>query len=373
MKIIKFISVIIACLILFSSCSDSKKNQEIKPEYVTSETVKTEYIRAVWLTCYELSDMLEQGSEENFTDKIKDFFEICIGKSINTVFVHVRPFCDSFYPSDIFEWSEFSKSSSGKTPDFDPLKIIVDFSKVYGVSVHAWINPYRVSYDPDFNINHSIGDFAFRCEEGVFLDPSSVDAQKLVLDGVREILENYNVDGIHIDDYFYPQTSGNFDEHSYNSYRKEGGKLSVSTWRRENVNSLVCAMYSLVRSLKPDAVFSISPTGDIIKNKLSHYADVELWCSVNGYADWIIPQLYYGFEHDKMPFEKTAEKWLELTGNSNVKLVCGLASYKQGQTDRLAGNGQNEWVDNNDIIERQEEYVISNGYDGYALFSYSSL
>ena len=372
MKIIRVLSVVI-CVVLFTACSDNKKIPEYQTETVTSETVITENIKAVWLTCYELSDMLEQGTEEDFTDKIEEFFGICIAKNVNTVFVHVRPFCDSFYPSVIFEWSEFSKSASGKTPDFDPLKIIVDYSNNYGVSVHAWINPYRVSYDNNIQIDHSIGDFAFRCEDGVFLDPSSLEAQKMVLDGVREILENYNVDGIHIDDYFYPQTSEKFDEHRYNSYRENGGNLSVNNWRRENVNSLVSAMYSLVHSLKPNAVFSISPTGDIVKNKQSHYADVELWCSVNGYADWIIPQLYYGFEHDKMPFEKTADKWLKLTENSNVKLVCGLASYKQGQKDILAGNGREEWIKNKDVIERQAEYVIGKGYDGYALFSYSFL
>ncbi|MBR4050998.1 MAG: family 10 glycosylhydrolase [Clostridia bacterium] len=317
--------------------------------------------------------MFKKGTKEYFSDKITEVFELCNDKNINTLFVQVRPFCDSFYPSDLFEWSDFAKSSSGKTPDFDPLEIIVDIADDYGVSVHAWINPYRVSYSSDFDIKQSISSFAFSCDKGVFLDPSSVEAQKLVLDGVREILENYNVDGIHIDDYFYPLTKENFDENSFKAYRDSGGKLSKNNWRRENVNSLVAAMYSLVHSVKPEAVFSISPAGDIRKNKLSHYADVELWCSHNGYADWIVPQIYYGFEHETMPFEDTAGDWLKLAENGSVKMICGLASYKLGQPDKGAGSGENEWVFGSDIIRRQTEFVRNIGYDGYALFSYSSV
>lgn len=370
---IKFLLVCLCCFFLLSSCTVSNQNNEYQSKPTPSETEKTEQIRAMWLSCYELFEMFKEGTREYFFDEITEVLELCHDKNINTLFVQVRPFCDALYPSEIFDWSEFAKSSSGKIPDFDPLEMVVDISEGYGVSVHAWINPYRVSYNSDFEMMQNISSYAFSCEEGVFLDPSSVEAQKLVLDGVREILENYDVDGIHIDDYFYPQTKDNFDENGYKAYRDCGGKLNKNSWRRENVNSLVAAMYSLVHSVKSEAVLSISPAGDIRKNKLSHYADVELWCSRSGYADWIIPQLYYGFEHETMPFEKTADKWLKLAENSDVKLICGLASYKQGQPDKGAGSGENEWVDGTDIIIRQTEYVNSIGYEGYAFFSYSSV
>ena len=124
---------------------------------------------------------------------------------------------------------------------------------------------------------------------------------------------------------------------------------------------------------KADAVFSISPTGNIRKNKSSHYADVELWLSRKGFTDWIVPQIYYGFEHEDMPFENVAKEWLKLSEDSSVKLVCGLAAYKQGEADNGAGRGKNEWTENGDVISRQIEYTYSLGYDGYALFSYSSV
>ncbi|MBQ2963263.1 MAG: family 10 glycosylhydrolase [Clostridia bacterium] len=367
----KRILAVICCLFLLPSCAVSNQNEDSQTEAVTCDTPNNEQIRAMWLSCYELSEMFEKGTREYFSDKVCELFEVCKIKNINTLFVQVRPFCDSLYPSEIFEWSKFAESSSGTLPNFDPLEIIVDTAADYGVSVHAWINPYRVSYDSSAEISKAIEGFAFSCEEGVFLDPSSVEAQKQVLEGVREILENYDVDGIHIDDYFYPQTDNNFDKAAYEAYLDCGGKLSKNDWRRENVNSLVSALYSLVHSAKTDAVFSISPAGDIRKNKTVHFADVELWCTVKGYADWIVPQIYYGFEHEKMPFKKIADKWLKLAEKGNVKIICGLASYKQGKADNGAGSGENEWVNDNDVISGQTKYINSIGYGGYALFSYS--
>lgn len=369
----KFILLLLCTFLLVPSCAVNNQSSLSQNNQTQAEEVKNEQVRAMWLSCYEMSAMFKKGTREYFFDEIVEVFELCKNENINTLFVQVRPFCDSLYPSEIFEWSEFSKSSSGSTPDFDPLEIIIDMAYNYGVSVHAWINPYRVSYDSSKEISKTIESFAFSCDEGVFLDPSSIQAQRFVLEGVREILENYSVDGIHIDDYFYPQTKENFDENSYNEYRENGGKLSKNNWRRENVNSLVAALFSLVHSVRSEAVFSISPAGDIKKNKINHYADVELWCSRNGYADWVIPQIYYGFEHETMPFEEAAGDWLKIAGNGSVKLICGLASYKQGQADKGAGSGENEWIENADIIIRQKEFVRVTGYDGYALFSYSAV
>ena len=369
----KFSAVLVLCFVLLSSCSVGQESYEPETHPTYDYYEKEHSIKAMWLSCYELSPMFEKGTEESFYTGMTEVFEVCKAHGINTLFVQVRPFCDAIYPSEIFDWSEYARSSNGSVPNFDPLEIILTLAESYSIAVHAWINPYRVSYDPEYIAPEATQGFAVSCGAGVYLDPSSVDAQCFVLDGVREILEHYDVDGIHIDDYFYPQTEDNFDEKSYSEYRENGGKLSKNNWRRENVNSLVAAMYSLVHSLKPDAVFSISPTGNIRKNKSSHYADVELWLSRKGFADWIVPQIYYGFEHEDMPFENVAKEWLKLSEDSSVKLVCGLAAYKQGEADNGAGRGKNEWTENGDVISRQIEYTYSLGYDGYALFSYSSV
>ena len=370
----KFLIIfLMCCLFSLCSCISNDENIENNVEHQSLQTEHNQQIRALWLSCYELSPMFKNGTKDFFKTEIIKVFEKCKINNINTLFVQVRPFCDSFYPSSIFDWSAFSLSDSGEVPDFDPLQIIIDIAENYDISIHAWINPYRVSYDENYNNNQNISNFAFSCDSGVYLNPSNVLAQNFILSGVREILENYKVDGIHIDDYFYPQTKENFDEANYNAYLDNGGELSKNKWRCENVNSLVAALYSLVHSVNSDAVFSISPAGDIHKNKDSHYADVELWLSQKGYADWIVPQIYYGFENEFKPFENTANKWLKLAEKSEIKLICGLALYKEGKMDKAAGIGLNEWVEHNDIIERQIDYVDSVGFDGYSLFSYSSL
>ena len=172
-----------------------------------------------------------------------------------------------------------------------------------------------------------------------------------------------------MDDYFYPLTSSEFDKTEYDTYKKNEGKLRFSDWRRENVNSLVSSIYSLVHSYSENIVFSISPSGDINKNYSSYFADVKLWLEEEGYADMIIPQLYFGFENETMPFEKVALKWMKLNRDDSVKLVFGLALYKEGQADELAGKGKNEWVENSDIIQRQIDYLVNCGYKEFAFFS----
>lgn len=342
-------------------------------ETQTQTSVKSETVRAVWVTCYEFSGLLS-GGESSFRQKAQQLVDNCVKNNINTLFLQVRPYFDAFYPSEIFSWSTYAMDKQGNPPSFDPLKIFVNCAHSKGVDLHAWINPYRISYDKDYKVDKKYADFTVSCDAGVYLLPSSTESQKLVLSGVREILNNYDVDGIHIDDYFYPTASKEFDAKHYKAYTDNGGKLSLNAWRQSNVNSLVSSMYSLVHSLKSDAIFSISPAADIEKDKTVHCANVELWCREKGYADWIIPQMYYGFENEKMPFLSVASQWENLASKGQVKLICGLAVYKDGKVDEYAGTGKNEWKENADIIERQMKYVASSDkWCGYSMFSYSSL
>jgi len=174
-------------------------------------------------------------------------------------------------------------------------------SKQYNIAIDAWINPYRVSYDKDYSnlsadnpariwIEQGRKDIVKVTDNGIFYNPSSFDAQKLVLDGVREIIENYPVSGIHIDDYFYPTTDEGFDSSEYADYINKGGYLTLGDWHRENVNSLIEQIYITVHSYNDELVFSVSPSGDIEKNYENYYADVGLWMSEKGYCDMIIPQ-----------------------------------------------------------------------------------
>jgi uncharacterized lipoprotein YddW (UPF0748 family) len=119
---------------------------------------------------------------------------------------------------------------------------------------------------------------------------------------------------------------------------------------------------------------SISPCAKIDTNFEQLYANVVLWSQSEGYADYIIPQIYFGFKHSELPFKSIADEWNKITIGSNVKLVFGLAQYKVGAADEYAGAGKNEWIENNRIIEQQISYIEKlSGYFGYSLFSYGYL
>lgn len=375
---IKSISIILICFVFVFLCACDNSRQ-YEDEKITAPAIKSELtVRGVWLTCYELSEMLESGKKSDFIKHVNKMLDKCDEKDLNTIFIHVRPFADSIYPSDIFPLSEYVLSSSGKKPGFDVLETFILLAHERSYSVHAWINPYRISYDSDLAKlasnsiakKEAVKDAVVQISSGVFLDPSSDISRKLILDGVREILDNYEVDGIHIDDYFYPTTDKSFDADNYKSYCDIGGKLDLKEWRTENVNALVASLYSLVHTYD-DKVFSISPGGDIDKNINEYYADVKLWMRSEGFADIIIPQIYFGFKNEKLPFEKVAEEWGNLKRNKSVSLLCGLALYKQGNEDEFAGSGSREWITDKDIIERQKKYISIKGFTGYVLFSYN--
>ncbi len=370
-------ALLLLCTLL-SACE--KEGNITEPTTENQITVKKE-VRGVWLTCYELKSMLADGTEATFRAEVEKMMNECKKQEINTVFIQVRPFADSVYPSDIFPLSDYVLSSNGNEPQFDVLSVFIQLVNEEGIDVHAWVNPYRVSYktrlsqlDKDSIAFSNEYKNAVVCTDvGIYLNPCFDKSRLLVLKGIREILENYNVSGIHIDDYFYPLTDESFDEAHYEDYCEQGGKLGLAQWRRENVNSLVSSIYSLVHSYGDGTAFSISPAGDIEKNYSVYYADVRLWMREKGYADIIIPQIYYGFEHEKMPFEAVAEKWLECERVENVDMLCGLAAYKQGAADELAGKGINEWINSSEIIEQQKMYVGNSLFSGYVLFSYKNI
>ena len=158
----------------------------------------------------------------------------------------------------------------------------------------------------------------------------------------------------------------------YKEYKKQGGLLTLADWRRENVNVLVSSVYSLVKAENENMIFSISPSADIEKCRNTFYADVEKWCREEGFVDFIIPQIYYGFQNENMPFEKVFQEWDDLCENPNIKLICGLAPYKCGREDEFAGAGKNEWNENVNILSQQYERVLeSYMWQGFSLFSYS--
>lgn len=367
----RILAVLAAFAVLFSCCSCGSSNI-VENEYTS---VCSERMTGVWFTAMELAPA-KGMSKADYKKKIKLMAENCADFGVTDAFVQVRYGCDSIYPSELFKPNS-RYSEKGKLL-YDCLKIIVQTFHKEKINVHAWINPYRISAlsqpDGDDPIFDSVKreDIIFTSNGGSYLNPASERCNRLILSGIREILSLYDVDGIHIDDYFYPETDESIDSEEYEEYTFSGGTLSLSDWRRSCVSSLISSIYSLVKSFSEDLVFSISPCGDIRKNTEELYADVELWCQSAGYADVMIPQIYYGFENSSKPFENCLKEWRKLASGGKVKLLAGLAAYKVGKEDKFAGAGKDEWIENENILASQAELSFENT-DGIVLFSYSYL
>lgn len=367
-----------------------RQSAQVQPPQETPATPPTvsasEEVRAVWVNYNELSmKSLGGGTQTDFQNKSEEMCRNIRESGMNTVIVHVRPFCDAFYASELFPWSVYLTGTQGQGVDYDPLGIFLAAAKAQNLSVQAWINPYRVLLSAEWeklSDNNPAKQWyeagktenLLLVEDGIYLNPSSVEAQTLIINGVREILQKYDIDAIHMDDYFYPTNDPSVDAASYASYQQAGGRLSQDDWRRENVSMFVSALYAAIKAQNPQTQLVISPGGDIRKNHDNLYADVERWAREPGFLDVLMPQLYYGFENAAKPFEKTAAEWANLRFAPNVSLCFGLAAYKCGKEDVHAGTGVLEWTQQEDILARQLKLCRTlPHYGGFALYTYSSI
>lgn len=364
-----FLFFVIAVILFLNGCST------VSDDYCVPQNEK---INAVWIYYSELSMQDESGgTAESFGNKFSRMLDLCEKYGINTIFFQVRPFCDAFYKSDIFPWSVYLTGKQGRGVGYDPLKIAVSAAHSRGITLHAWINPFRISSSNDTSKlsenNPALGWIKEKSRNvvnvngGWYFCPASPEAQRLVTDGVREIVNNYDVDGIHIDDYFYPSTDKSVDSVYYDEYKKNGGELSLKNWRLDTVSAFVSQLYAATKSVSGKCIFSISPAGNILNNYNEQYADVKLWCSRRGYADWIIPQLYYGFENEKLPFSLACNVWSALPLSDSVKMIYGIGAYRINDSDE-------EWQAGSGIIKKQLDMCREkDNYSGAAFFSYSSL
>lgn len=359
----KRIIAVLLTLLLLCSCAHKREVQQT--------TEQKENFVGIWITYTELA----AAAKGDFKTEFSKMAENCSSLGATALFVHVRAMSDSIYTSAYFPLVSWAEDL-----DFDVLAFMIEECHSRGIEFHAWINPYRISSSkskldqlPEDSPAHSLSSCIGQTEKGLYFDPSKAPARKLVIDGVREILSHYGVDGIHFDDYFYPTDSTAFDLSSYSAYCAETEKpLALADWRRVNVNLLIEGVCSAVRSSGTTAVFTVSPAANIENNENSLYADVDYWCK-SGYLDAVIPQLYFGFSYpnEQFCFERLLNDWIDYTGDSTVKLYIGLAPYKL-DTDSAAD--KTEWAGGTNIVARQLELIKNNpAADGAVLFSYSYL
>ena len=371
MKKIIVVFLIVITFLIGNAYVNSLKNENI----VLSEDIEIRgmYISYLeYLTYFQGNSLTINKSYINkMLDNIKDL-------GFNTIFLHVSPFSDAIYKSNIFPYSYTLSGIEGKSPGMDYLEYFITESHKRNIKVHAWINPYRISSTNDLtkisdnNPAKSLLDSndIKICENGIYYNPASPKVLDLLLKQVLEIITNYNIDGIHLDDYFYPDKT--IDLENYQKYFLDNN-ISIEEYRLNIINTTIKSIYKLIKDYNKNIIFSISPDGNIENNYELHYADIKTWLSNNNYIDIIMPQIYYGFENELKPFEKTIKEWNNLIKN-NVKLIPVLAFYKVGRLDEIALNGKYEWINNNNIIEREINYskTLSN-YNGFVLFRYDYL
>lgn len=340
-------------------------------------------VRAVWFSYLEMANLLTGQSEAAFTANIASAFEQVKALGLNTVIVQVRPFGDALYPSKVFPWSHVVAGTEGEDPGFDPLAIMVSQAQANGLQIEAWINPYRVRAAGSDNELCSDNPAAQWLEQGgsnllsydgaIHYDPASETARELILQGVEEIVHSYAVDGIHIDDYFYPSTDQALDSESYSAYTAGGGTLALEDWRRSNVQTLLRTMQQTIKAADPDCRFGISPQSSLENNYNKQYLDVQAVVS-EGLCDYLCPQIYFGYENSTQPYTQTLNQWNELVQGTSVELYVGLAAYKVGTEDAWAGGGAREWQQNTDLLSRmvQDARQLC-AYAGFALYRYDSI
>lgn len=353
-------------------------------------------MRGVWVSYLDWNGWAKD--EAGYKKAMDQTLDLCVQKGLNAVFLQVRPDGDAMYPSQYFPWSKFASGKQGKNPGYDPLAYAVQAAHQRGLQLHAWINPYRITgylnrYSDLCASNPAIawakdGDSSndrwVLCQNGeYYYNPAIPQVRQLIIDGVKEIVTNYEVDGIHFDDYFYPNLDDSKAEtwFDYPEYQASGTSLSVAAWRRNNVNELVRGVYGAVKSIRPQALFGISPEGYLqnLRKDTRQFTDVDAWMTQSGYVDYLMPQIYWGFEAKQngqaagYAFANCLNEWVTLKKKGNVKLYVGLALYKTG-TDAVDGNEVPEWQRYHDIMKREVQAGRATGQvSGYCFYDLSSL
>lgn len=356
----------------------------VQPEAESTAVAQVSEMRAVWVPYMSLS-MVGQAdqSQAAFCAKFTEIVQTAKAHAMNTLIVQVRPFGDAYYPSKLFPWSHLLTGTQGQDPGYDPLACMVEIAHENGLAIHAWVNPLRIQLNTNpavlsennpyvqWSADDSKQGWTVPYENGIYMNPAYEQVRKYIADGVAEIVQNYDVDGVQFDDYFYPTQSADFDSAEYERYcadaQKDGEPVDLLSWRQGNISAMVSQVYARVKQVKADVQFGISPQGNV-QNCLNMGADVATWCSATGYLDYICPQLYVNFEHPVLPFDDAVSQWRALVTNAQIKLYFGLGLYKAGSD---VDNGT--WKAAGDILSREIIAGRAAGGDGFMFYAYDYL
>ncbi|GAB3496741.1 glycoside hydrolase family 10 protein [Nocardiopsis coralliicola] len=298
-----------------------------------------------WPSADDLSAEEQQAELRDQLDQVRDL-------GLNTVFLQVRSTADAMYESDKEPWARYLTGEQGGDPGYDPLQFAVEEAQARGLELHAWFNPYRVGHkEPDLaglTDDHPAvrnPEWLVEYAEEGWLDPGNPEVQEWVSDVVLDVVDRYDIDGVHFDDFFYPYPSegaGEFDDDA--SFAAHGGGEDREDWRRANVDALVADVHGRIQDTKPWVRFGISPFGIYrnaendpagsdtqgLESYSAQYADTLSWVE-SGTVDYLAPQLYWERGLSNADYEELLPWWADAVDGSGVDLYVGQAAYRVGE------------------------------------------
>ncbi len=372
----RILSIVLVLTLIFSSAGAVQTAQD--------------GMRGVWVsTIYNIDYPSAQGlSVDALKSEADTVLDNIAAMGLNTVFLQVRPSADALYPSKIFPWSRYISGTVGQAPDgdFDVLAYWVEGAHSRGLQLHAWINPYRITKDgqsewdslPENSPAKQHPEWVVEYEDNYYFNPGLSAVQQLVVDGAAEIVKNYDVDGIHLDDYFYPGTD--FDDSA--TFSRYGSDFSdIGDWRRDNVNTLIASLDETLHEIDPELSFGVSPAG-IWDNKANNpkgsetngrssyreiYCDSVEWIK-KGTVDYICPQLYWSIGYEIADFEILVDWWQQVVSTSDVALYIGIGAYRAAEAEP-----GDVWYGTEELQRQLTLLDDSIDIQGEVFFSYSSL
>ncbi|WP_303822325.1 glycoside hydrolase family 10 protein [Apibacter mensalis] len=357
-------------------------NEPVEEE---NEEKNNKEFRAVWVATFLNIDWpskpglpAEQQKEEFITllENVKKW-------KMNAIIVQVKPASDALYPSKLSPWSGYLSGTQGVDPGYDPLEFMVKEAHKRDIEIHAWFNPFRLSAAnanwsslATDNIAFKHPNWVVRYANQLYLNPGLPEVRDYVIQSIMEVVNNYEVDGIHLDDYFYPYKVGKLDYPDFTAYTKYGVTFaSKADWRRDNINTFVQKLYKSIKSKNKDIEFGISPFGvwrnqnndplgsktKALQNYDDLYADVLLWMR-KGWLNYIAPQLYWHRGHNLADYATLVEWWSSMAKETDTKLYIGMAAYRV-----------NQWKNPNELVEQVYYNREFPEVKGSIFFSYKSL
>lgn len=297
-------------------------------------------VSAAWIATVYGLDFPKTKTETEQKAEFRSLLDGLKANGINTVVVQVRPKADALYKSDINPWSDVLTGIQGADPGYDPMAFMIEETHARGMKFHAWLNPYRVttsgtdlnalSADHPARLNP---DWVIEWNNALYYDPANSEVKQHICDTVEEIINNYDVDGIHFDDYFYPN--------GYPLSEGENKDGAEAQARRTNVNDLIYMVSRVIKNSSKNVVFGVSPSGicvneetgkygSVIKGNESYYtvyADPRVWID-KGWIDYIVPQVYWEIGHKTADFETVVKWWQDQVKGTDVDLYIGHGIYK---------------------------------------------